>query len=78
MFTGKIVTGLNYGKLRKMDLGTDILLTVIRESVSLFILLVFLFFSYRLLDRLMSILEKHFGSIVECLDRIGDALSSRK
>jgi hypothetical protein len=55
-------------------LGTDILLTVIRESVSLFILLVFLFFSYRILDRLMGILEKHFSSIVESLDRIADGM----
>jgi hypothetical protein len=61
-----------------MGFETEVLLTVIRESVSLFILLVFVFFSYRLLDRLMSILETHFGSIVECLDRIGDALSSRE
>lgn len=57
-----------------MELGTDILLTVIRESVSLFILLVFLFFSYRILDRLMGILETHFGSIVESLDRIADGM----
>lgn len=61
-----------------MDISTDILLTVVRESVSLFILLVFLFFSYRLLDRLMSILEKHFGDIVDCLEEIGKALSSMK
>lgn len=61
-----------------MEFQTDVLLTVIRESVSLFILLVFLFFSYRLLDRLMTILEKHFGSIVECLDEIADALSRKK
>lgn len=60
-----------------MDLQTDVLLTVVRESVSLFILLVFVFFSYRLLDRLMSILEKHFGDIVECLQDIARALSSK-
>jgi hypothetical protein len=58
-----------------MEFGTDILLTVVRESVSLFVLLVFLFFSYRLLDRLMSILEKHFGQIVQALDRIADGMS---
>lgn len=57
-----------------MELGTDILLTVIRESVSLFILLVFLFFSYRILDRLMGILETHFKGIVESLDRIADGI----
>lgn len=57
-----------------MEFGTDILLTVVRESVSLFILLVFLFFSYRILDRLMGILEKHFGSIVKSLDRIADGM----
>jgi hypothetical protein len=58
-----------------MELGTDILLTVVRESISLFILLVFLFFAYRLIDRLMSIVEKHFGRIVDSLDRIADGLS---
>jgi hypothetical protein len=57
-----------------MEFGTDILLTVVRESVSLFILLVFLFFSYRILDRLMGILEQHFSSIVESLDKIADSL----
>lgn len=57
-----------------MDLGTDILLTVVRESVSMFILLLVLFFSYRLLDRLMGIMEKHFGDIVMSLDRIADGL----
>lgn len=61
-----------------MEFQTDVLLTVVRESVSLFILLVFVFFSYRLLDRLMSILEKHFGAIVECLEEIAKALSNRK
>lgn len=61
-----------------MDFQTDVLLTVVRESVSLFILLVFLFFSYRLLDRAMSILEKHFGQITECLEDIVKALSSMK
>ncbi len=61
-----------------MEFQTDVLLTVVRESVSLFILLVFVFFSYRLLDRLMSILEKHFGDIVNCLEDISKALSSRK
>jgi hypothetical protein len=58
-----------------MELGTDILLTVVRESVSMFILLVFLFFSYRILDRLMTILEKHFGRIVDSLDRIADGMA---
>jgi hypothetical protein len=57
-----------------MELGTDILLTIVRESISLFILLMFLFFSYRILDRLMGILETHFGSIVESLDRIADGM----
>lgn len=61
-----------------MDFQTDVLLTVVRESVSLFILLVFVFFSYRLLDRLMSILERHFLQITECLEEIAQALSSRK
>jgi hypothetical protein len=59
-----------------MELGTEVLLTVIRESVSLFILLVFLVFSYRLLDRLMSIVEKHFGEIAESLERIANGMSS--
>jgi hypothetical protein len=58
-----------------MELGTDILLTVVRESVSLFILLVFLFFSYRILDRFMSIFEKDFGQIAKSLDRIADCMS---
>lgn len=58
-----------------MDFGTDILLTVVRESVSLFILLVFLFFSYRILDRLVTIVEKHFQKIVDSLDRIADGMS---
>lgn len=61
-----------------MDLQTDVLLTVVRESVSLFILLVFLFFSYRLLDRVINIIEKHFGNIVEGLEDIARALSSMK
>lgn len=61
-----------------MEFGTDILLTVVRESVSLFILMVFLFFSYRILDRLMSIVEKHFGKIVESLDRIADGMSEHE
>jgi hypothetical protein len=59
-----------------MELGTDILLTVVRESVSLFILLVFLFFSYRILDRFMSIFEKDFGQIAKSLERIADNMSS--
>jgi hypothetical protein len=58
-----------------MELGTDILLTVVRESVSLFILLVFLFFSYRIMDRFMSIFEKDFGQIAKSLDRIADNMS---
>lgn len=61
-----------------MGIETDVLLPVLRESVSLFILLVFLFFSYRLLDRAMSILEKHFGQITECLEDIAKALSTMK
>ena len=60
-----------------MDLQTDVLLTVIRESVSLFILLVFVFFSYRLLDRLITILDSYFGEISECLDRIAKALEKK-
>jgi len=59
-------------------ISSDILLTVIRESVSLFILLVFLFFSYRLLDRVLVIIEAHFGDIVECLEAIAQALSDMK
>ena len=59
-----------------MELGTDILLTVVRESVSLFILLVFLVFSYRILDRLMGIVEKHFGEIAESLEKIADGMST--
>jgi hypothetical protein len=58
-----------------MDMGTEVLLTVIRESISLFILLVFLVFSYRLLDRLMTIFEKHFGNIADSLDKIADCMS---
>lgn len=61
-----------------MDFQTDVLLTVVRESVSLFILLVFLAFSYRILDRAMGILERHFDKITDCLEQIAEALSDLK
>ncbi len=61
-----------------MEFQTDVLLTVIRESVSLFILLVFLTFSYRLLDRFMSILDETLESIATSLRDIAEAVSSKK
>lgn len=61
-----------------MDLSTDVLLAVIRESVSLFILLVFLFFSYRLLDRALGIFEISLRSITECLEEIAEVLAGTK
>jgi hypothetical protein len=61
-----------------MELQTSVLLTVVRESVSLFILLVFVSFSYRLLDRGLTIFEKHLGDINECLEEIAKVLSAMK
>jgi hypothetical protein len=59
-------------------ISSDVLLTIIRESVSLFILLVFLVFSYRLLDRALGIFERSLKSITECLEEIAEVLAGTK
>lgn len=44
-------------------MNEDLLVVVVRESVSLFVLLIVLIGSYRLLDRLINIFDKHLGAI---------------
>lgn len=55
-----------------MDFSTDVLVAVVRESVSSFVLLVFLFFSYKLMDRAIGLIDKYGERVADSLDRIAD------
>lgn len=60
-----------------MDLDTTtIVLTVLRESVSLFVLLVFLFFSYNLILKLFALFEDYADNFLEVFQKIADQLSN--
>lgn len=59
-----------------MDSVMPLVPAVIRESISLAVLFVFLFFSYKLLDRSLGLLEQFASSALEALDKIADAIES--
>lgn len=55
-----------------MEIAAPVYVEVVRESVSLFVLLIFGVFSYRLLDRVISLMDNHFGRIVLALEHMAD------
>lgn len=54
--------------------STTVLLTVLRESVSLFVLLVFLFFSYSIVNKSFSLFEQYAENFLEVANKIADNL----
>lgn len=57
-----------------MDIPQDsqFLFNIIRESVSLFILLVFIFLSYRLVDKFGGTLQSFFDDLLDVLEKMAD------
>ena len=53
---------------------TEILFTIIRESVSLGILIVVLIGGYRLANKLIDLVDTHLGHLEQDLDKIVDIL----
>lgn len=56
------------------ELTYDVLFAIIRESVSLFILLMFLFFSYRVVMRMIEEGGDKFNELVEAIRQISNKL----
>lgn len=55
------------------ELGTTVLVAVLRESVSLGILLIFGFFAYQLMKELLQFLREWGTELIEVLRDIADA-----
>ena len=55
------------------QIGTTVLVAVLRESVSLAILLVFGFFAYQLMKELLQFLRDWGSELIEVLRDIADA-----
>lgn len=53
-----------------MEFQTDVLLTIVRESVSLFVLLVFGSYAYRLLVSLVDVFDRNLARISKSLEEI--------
>jgi len=49
---------------------TQVFIAVLRESVSLFVLLVFLLLVYRVVDRLLSLFEDFAENLLDVLEKI--------
>lgn len=56
------------------ELPVDIMLGIMRESVSLFVLLVFLFFSYNLINKLFALFAKYADNFLEVFEDIADSI----
>jgi len=56
----------------------EILIAVLRESVSLFVLLVFLIFIYRLLDRMITLFDKFAENILDALNAIARKIDKKQ
>lgn len=52
--------------------NSEFLFNIIRESVSLFILLVFVFLTYRLVDKFGGTLQSFFDDLLAVLEKIAD------
>jgi hypothetical protein len=59
-------------------MDAEILQTVIKEAVSLFVLLVVLYGVYLLTKQFIAIMSEHFASCCDSLDRIADALDRER
>lgn len=57
---------------------TEIITTVIKEAVSLFVLLVVLYGVYLLTRQFIEVMSKHIGDCCESLERIAHALENNK
>lgn len=56
----------------------EILTTVIKEAVSLFVLLVVLFGVYKLTTQFIVVMSRHLEMCCESLERIADALENNR
>ena len=56
------------------ELTYDVVFAIIRESVSLFVLLVFLFFAYRVVMRMIEEGGDKFNELVEAIRQISNKL----
>ena len=56
------------------ELTYDVLFAIIRESVSLFVLLVFLFFSYKLIARVIEGGMTKFDELIQAVEDICNKL----
>jgi hypothetical protein len=56
----------------------EVLIAVLRESVSLFVLLVFLIFIYRLLDRMITLFDKFAENILDALHAIARKIDKKQ
>jgi len=56
------------------QLTYDVIFAIIRESVSLFVLLVFLFFSYKILRQVINGGLDKFDDLIEAVNKLSDKL----
>lgn len=56
--------------------STTVLLTVLRESVSLFVLLVFLFFSYNIINKTLTLFENYAENFLDVMEKIADSIGN--
>lgn len=54
--------------------ATTVLITVLRESVSLFVLLVFLVFAFNVVNRILKLFENFGERLVEALESIANSM----